>query len=134
MTSKYPWYPSTIHLSKYTKKIGIQDIQVSRYQKKVVSTHPYITSKRNILDFSTIFMFCKHRPVIKLSQWTWHFFLVAICSTSQCAYELEYFQGACQWVKPSCASFFGLFQTILGWSRARPKIELQIGPVQNSWL
>ena len=38
--SKYPWYPS-IHLSKYPKKIGIQDIQVSGYQKKVVSTHPY---------------------------------------------------------------------------------------------
>ena len=38
--SKYPWYPS-IQLSKYPKKIGIQDIQISGYQKKVVSVHPY---------------------------------------------------------------------------------------------
>jgi hypothetical protein len=33
-------YPS-IHLSKYPKKCSIQDIQVSGYQKKVVSTHTY---------------------------------------------------------------------------------------------
>ena len=49
-------------------------------------------TQRNILDFNTIFIFCNHRPVFNLCQWTWHFFLVVICSTSQCAYELEYFQ------------------------------------------
>ena len=38
MISKYP----LIQVSNYPKKISIQDIQVSGYQKKVVSTHPYI--------------------------------------------------------------------------------------------
>ena len=38
MISKYP----LIQVSNYPKKIGIQDIQVSGYQKKVVSVHPYV--------------------------------------------------------------------------------------------
>ena len=42
--SKYAWYPS-IQLSRYPKKISIQDIHVSGYQKKVVSTHPYLVAQ-----------------------------------------------------------------------------------------
>ena len=45
MISKYP----LIQLSNYPKKIGIQDIQVSGYQKKVVSVHPYPWPEFSIL-------------------------------------------------------------------------------------